>query len=293
MRDVSEWQLVVESHDIVGEGPTWEPTSQSLYWVDIVGKTVRRVWPASGAVWSRQLDQMVGAVLPRTSGGLALCLQDGIWVTDSDDGPARLLAPIEAADESTRLNDAKTDRAGRLFAGTMAIDARPGAGALYRIDADGTVSRIASSVTISNGIDWSVDDTHMYYIDSALPRVDAFDFDVSTGQASARRTLFDLDPDYGIPDGMTVDADDHLWIAFYGGWAVRRFTPRGRLVRTVKLPVSNITSCAFGGPELGDLYVTSARAGLTEAELAEQPLAGSVFVIRAGASGLRVSRYAG
>ncbi len=290
---MDEWQVVVEAHDDIGEGPAWDAASGTLLWVDIAGRIVRRLDPASGRTWQREFDQMVGAVLPRRAGGLAVCLQDGVWVTDSDDGPARRLAAVEPDDLTTRMNDAKTDRRGRLWAGTMAIDARPDAGSFYRIDADGRVTLVDRPVTISNGLDWSLDDRLLYYIDSASHRLDVFDFDLPTGTAAGRRTHVAFEPELGLPDGMTVDAEGGLWVAFYDGWSVRRFTPDGRLDRIVELPTAHITSCAFGGPGLADLYVTSATDGLSDEQLRDQPLAGALFVVRPGVRGLPITPFAG
>lgn len=288
-----EWQLAVDAGDIIGEGPAWEPARASLLWTDISGRRIHRLDPASGEVWTRELDQMAGAVLPRAAGGLALCLQDGVYLTDTDEGETRLLASVEPEDETTRLNDVKTDRAGRLWGGTMALDARPDAGAFYRIDPDGTVTTVARPTTISNGIEWSLDGSLMYYIDTATQRMDVFDFDLASGAALNRRPFIRFDEAFGIPDGMTRDAEGGLWVAFYDGWAVRRFTPAGTLERTIELPAARTTSCAFGGPGLGQLYVTSARGGLSEAQLAEQPHAGALFVIEPGVAGLPITPFAG
>lgn len=293
MPEAVAWALVVHAHDGIGEGPSWDVRDQTLLWVDIVGQRVWRLDPVSGRTWSRIVDQTVGAVLTRAAGGLVLCLQDGVWVTDSDDGPARRLVAIEADDEMTRLNDAKVDRAGRLWGGTMAMDARPDAGTFYRVDADGAVAVITTPVTISNGISWSLDDSLMYYIDTATQRMDVFDFDLASGTASHRRPFLHFDESLGLPDGMTVDAEGCLWVAFYDGWAVRRYTSAGALERTIRLPAARVTSCAFGGPDLAELYVTSARAGLSQAQLGEQPEAGSLFVIRPGVAGLPSTPFAG
>jgi sugar lactone lactonase YvrE len=288
-----EWELVVDAHNVIGEGPAWEVATDTLLWVDISGRLVQRLDPASGEVWSRRFEQMVGSVLPRSSGGLALCLQDGVWLTDSDDGPPRLLASLEADDASTRLNDVKTDRAGRLWGGTMALDARADAGALYRIDAEGAIRTIAAPTTISNGIDWSPDGSLMYYIDTATHRMDVFDFDVAAGEALERRPFIDFGSSLGMPDGMCVDVEGHLWVAFYDGWAVRRFTPGGALDRSIALPAARVTSCAFGGPGLKQLYVTSAADGLDAVQRADQPHAGGLFVIEPGVAGLPITPFAG
>ena len=290
---VTEWTVAVDAADLIGEGPAWEGARQSLLWTDIAGRRIHRLDPATGATWIRSLPQMAGAVLPRAGGGLALCLQDGVYLADADEGDLRLLTPVEPDDETTRLNDVKTDRAGRLWGGTMALDARADAGAFYRIGADGAVTTIASPTTISNGIEWSLDGSLMYYIDTATGRVDVFDFDVERGSAVGRRPFIHFDQSFGIPDGMTIDADGCLWVAFYDGWAVRRFDPSGTLDRTVELPTARTTSCCFGGPNLDQLYVTSARDGLTGAQLAEQPHAGALFVIEPGVAGLPITPFAG
>ena len=293
MSEAAPWELAVDAHDQIGEGPSWDVGDQSLLWVDIAGQRVWRLDPAGGSTWQRTFDQMVGAVLPRAAGGLALCLQDGVWLADSDEGPVRRLVAIEPDDPDTRLNDVKVDRAGRLWGGTMALDARLDAGTFYRIGADGSVAVIARPTTISNGIDWSPDGALMYYIDSATHRVDVFDFDLASGRALGRRPFIRFEESAGLPDGMTVDAEGHLWVAFYDGWAVRRYTPAGSLDRVIHLPAARITSCAFGGPDLSDLYVTSATSGLDQMELAEQPHAGGLFVLRPGVAGLPSTPFAG
>jgi sugar lactone lactonase YvrE len=156
---------------------------------------------------------------------------------------------------------------------------------LYRLTGEGSVKPVIDRVTISNGLAWSPDDRRMYFIDSASFRIDVLDYDVDTGEAVNRRPLVELPKQDGLPDGMTIDVDGCLWVALYDGSAVRRFTPDGALDREVRLPVARVTSCAFGGAGLGDLYVTSARAGLGEVELGEQPLAGGLFVVRSGTRG--------
>lgn len=288
-----EWRLAVDGDDLIGEGPSWEAARASLLWTDIAGRRIHRLDPASGEVWTRELDQQAGAVVPRGSGGLALCLEDGVYLTDTDEGEPRLLAPVEAADKTTRLNDVKTDRAGRLWGGTMAFDARADAGTFYRINADGRVTVVSSPVTISNGIEWSPDGSLMYYIDTATQRMDVFDFDLALGRATDRRPFIAFDRSFGLPDGMTVDAEGCLWVAFYDGWAVRRFTPTGMLDRVVDLPAARITSCCFGGAALDQLYVTSARDGLSPSQAAEQAHAGAVFVIEPGVAGLPITPFAG
>jgi sugar lactone lactonase YvrE len=289
----AEWSVAVDCRNVLGEGPWWDARTATLLWIDIEGRLVQRLDPSSGRTTTRTLDQKIGVVMARASGGLALALEDGIWVTDTDLGPARRLAPIEPDDRATRLNDGSCDRAGRLWVGTMADGARAGAGSLYRVEPDGLVERVITGTSISNGIDWSPDDRRMYYIDSATRRIDVLDYDLATGSATGRRALIQLPEDAGLPDGLTVDAEGYVWVATWDGWAVRRYSPAGALDRIVRLPVARPTSCAFGGPDLADLYVTSARSGLSASELADQPLAGALFVVRPGVLGLEATPFGG
>jgi sugar lactone lactonase YvrE len=183
------------------------------------------------------------------------------------------------------MNDGKCDRAGRFWAGTMAMKEGPGAGSLYRLDTDHSVHTMVTGVTISNGLCWSLDDKQMYYIDTPLGRVDVFDFDAPSGAIKNRRTLFEIPKENGAPDGMTIDEDGCLWVAHWGGGAVRRYTTKGVVDQTIELPASRVTSCMFGGSDLRDLYITTASIGLTPEQQREQPHAGGIFVSRTGVTG--------
>jgi sugar lactone lactonase YvrE len=293
MPATSEWTVAADAHAILGEGPWWDVRTGTLLWVDIEGRRLHRLDPASGRTVSREFDQMPSAVVGRRAGGFAVALEDGVWVADADAGALRRVAAIEGDDPRTRMNDASCDRRGRLWVGSMAHDARPGAGALYRVETDASVERVLADVSISNGIDWSPDDRLMYYVDSASRRIDVLDYELETGGARDRRTLVQLPEDAGLPDGLTVDAEGYLWVALWDGWSVRRYTPSGDLDRVLHLPVAMITSCAFGGPGLTDLYVTSASSGLSPAEIAEQPLAGVLFVVQPGVRGLEATPFGG
>ncbi len=289
----SECELVLDCANGLGEAPAWDPAAGTLRWVDITGHAVWQLDPAALAATVRRLDGVVSAVIARRAGGLALTLGDGVWICDTDDGPLRCLAPIEAHDGGTRLNDAKVDPCGRLWVGSMAHDARPGAGTLYRVAPAGTVDAVLSRLTISNGMAWSHDETRMYFVDSATHGIDVLDFDAASGLATGRRRLVGIAADVGLPDGLTIDVDGCLWVALWDGWQLRRYAPDGTLDRIVPLPVSRPTSCAFGGRDLTDLYVTSARDGLTDAQLADQPFAGGLFVVRSGTSGHPATPFEG
>jgi sugar lactone lactonase YvrE len=275
----------------LGEGPIWDVETGELVWVDILGRRVHRYRPDDGATRAFATPSDVGAVALRADGGLVLALADGFWACASDGTGLHRVATLPGEPEGTRMNDGAVDPAGRFWAGTMASDGRPGMGSLYRLDADGSVTTILRGVGTSNGIDWSPDSRSMYYIDTPTHRVDVFDFDVATGELDGRRPLVTMDD--ASPDGMTVDAEGCLWVATWGGASVRRYTPGGALDRVVRLPVSQVTSCAFGGSALDQLYVTSAWDGLTEDARAAEPEAGSLFRAEPGMRGRPPFRFAG
>ena len=191
------------------------------------------------------------------------------------------------------MNDAKCDPAGRLLAGTMAFDASPHSAALYRVEPDWSFAQIVRDATQSNGIAWSPSGSRMYFIDSATQGVDVFDYDVDTGSASNRRRLVTIDPAHGVPDGMAADAKGNLWVACFGGAAVRCYSPAGVLLDEIFFPVTQVTSCAFGGPGLADLYVTSAAYRLSAGQLKKEPHAGATFICRPGEEGMPASSFAG
>ena len=260
----------------LGEGPVWDDQHQVLYWVDIPESLVYRM-DADGSVTSWGVGQPVGAVVPRASGGLVVAVRDGFMALDLASGELAMLAPVEQDRPENRMNDGSCDRAGRFYAGTMADDERPAAGTLYRLDPDLSVTTIHTGVGISNGIGWSPDERLMYYIDSHTYQVDVFDYDPATGAIDGRRRFAAVGGGDAVPDGLTVDADGGVWVAVWGGGAVLHHDPGGRVRETVELPAEYVTSCAFGGPGLDRLYITTA-AGAGEH-------AGSLFVCQPGVTG--------
>ena len=279
----------------VGEGPHWDGASRTLWQVDLTAGRVLRLDSLGEVVTSFVVGQDVGAVLPRAGGGggLVLPIRDGVAVAGEDGDGLAITAPIEGDRPSMRMNDAKCDPMGRLFTGTVAYDFAPGAGTLYRVDADWSWRAVVDGLTISNGMGWSPDATRMYFIDSPTQGVDVFDYDVETGSLGGRRRLVDIAAEDGVPDGMTVDADGNLWVACFEGGAVRCYSPEGARLEVVSLPVRQVTSCAFGGPGLADLFITSACYGLTDEQQRAQPLAGATFVCRPGVAGLPSVPFAG
>jgi sugar lactone lactonase YvrE len=260
----------------LGEGPVWDARDQSLYWVDIPESRVHRI-AADGSLSSWDTGQPVGAVVPRASGGLVVAVRDGFMTLDPASGTLATLAEVERDQPGNRMNDGACDRAGRFYAGTMAFDEQPGAGALYRLGPDLGVTRLLTGVGISNGIGWSPDERLMYYIDSQLHRVDVFDYDPATGEIDGRRPFAAVGEDGVVPDGLTVDADGGVWVAVWGGYAVLHHDPGGQVIEAVDLPAERVSSCAFGGPDLDRLYITTA-AGPGES-------AGALFVCEPGVTG--------
>jgi sugar lactone lactonase YvrE len=289
-RPMSEVVAIGSVRAELGEGPCWDERAQVLRFVDIVGRRVYRYDPGSAATTWVDVAQEVGAVVVCRDGGLLVALRDGIARLDEDTAAVELIAPIDADRPSMRMNDAKCDTRGRLWAGTMAFDATPRAGALYRFDGRGAPAKVMVGVTISNGLDWSADDRAMYYVDS-MEGVDVFKFDAGSGRLADRRRLVSVEPELGIPDGMTVDAEGFLWVAIWGGSCVRRYSPDGELNRVLPMPVSQVTSVAFGGVDYSELFVTTARVGLTTAQLEDEPLAGALFVCRPGVRGRPANRF--
>jgi len=287
----TEAALALDAQAELGEGPMWDPRVGCLYFVDILRGRVHRFDPVPEQVRSYDVGRMVGAVALTESDDLILAVQDGFARLDTRTGAVRTVATLDAAQPDLRFNDGKCDPAGRLWAGTMALDERRGAGAVYRLDPGGRIHRIFGDVTISNGLDWSDDCATMYYIDSPTRTIDVFDFDLSSGAVGNRRPFVRIPRDEGVPDGMTLDAEGYLWVALWGGGAVHRYAPDGRRATVIRVPTRYPTSCAFGGADLGDLYITTAHVKLTPQERVEQPQAGGVFVVRPGPKGRPTNRF--
>lgn len=281
-------EVVVRANAELGEGPVWDGRSGRVAWVDILGRRIHLTDPRTGDTESLEVPSAIGAIAPRAAGGFVAALEDGFWVIG--EGSPRRIAAVPEARPELRFNDGKCDPRGRFWAGTMAYDEATGAGALYRLDSGGAVTRVFAGVTISNGLAWSADAATMYYIDSPTQRIDAFSYAAETGEIRDRRPMVDIPAELGSPDGMTIDADGGLWVALWGGGAVHRYLD-GRLDRVIRLPVSRPTSCAFGGPDLDELYVTSAWKGLSADARRAEPLAGALFRVRPGVRGVLPSVF--
>lgn len=268
----------------VGEGPLWNVDSGWLSFVDIPRGRIHLCAEDGTLIGTHQLDRFVGAALPAASGGFLVADAEGFSRLAAD-GTCTPLLPFLAAREDLRLNDAKTDRAGRAFAGSMAYDKTAGAGSLYRLEPGPAVSKVFTGLTVSNGLGWSPDDAIFWFADSAVSQIAGFDYDIASGTVGAIRHRFALQDTGDVPDGFCIDDEGCIWLALWGGWAIHRYTPAGVLDTIVKLPVRNVTSCAFGGADGATLFITTARRGLSDGELRAQPEAGDLFALRPGVGG--------
>lgn len=283
-------ELALDAKAELAEGPCWLAERGRLLWVDISAGRLHLFDPASGEDRAIHAGQPVGAAVPADDGRLALALREGFALLDPDGGDVEWVAEVERQVAGNRMNDGKCDPAGRFWAGTMALDQTAGAGALYRLDPDRSVHRVIDGVTVSNGIGWSPDGRLMYFVDTPTHQVDVFDFDAATGAISGRRLFARIDPP-GLPDGLAVDAQGGLWVAVWGGSRVQHLLPDGTPAGAIELPVSQVSSCCFGGQDLRDLYATTAWEGMTPERRGTEPLAGALFRCRPGPAGQPVQAY--
>jgi sugar lactone lactonase YvrE len=287
----SEYDVAVDARAMLGEGPRWDERAQVLLWVDILGRRVHRYDPSRGRDDWVQVEDLVSFALPREQGGLLLGLPDGVY--ESDWTTVSPLLPLEADLPMNRTNDAACDPAGRLWVGTMALDERSASAGLYRIEADLTVAKVVAGTAISNGLGWSPERDRFYFIDSPTRRIDVFAYDAESGEIEDRRPLATVQVDDAGPDGLAVDAEGCVWVALHGGWGLQRYSPDGELMGHVRLPVAKVTSCCFGGEGLEELYVTMRRESLSDEQLRDQPLAGALFRLDVGVTGLPTYAFAG
>ncbi len=285
-------ELVLDAKAELGEGAIWH--DNVLYWVDIPPGKVCIYDPGAGTNREIEVGQMVGTVVPRERGGVAVAVENGFGLLDTESGTFTHLRNPEEGNSANRMNDGKCDPGGRFWAGTMDRGEENASGSLYCMDTDHTVHRRLENVTISNGIVWTGDRRTMYYIDSPTCRVDAFDYDVDSGELSNRRTAVEVPQALGWPDGMAIDEDDNVWIAMWAGNAVTHWDPRtGKQLGVVEVPASQVTSCAFGGPNLDELYITCARIDLSEEQLQKEPHAGGLFKASPGVRGVPAVAFRG
>lgn len=283
------WQIQAK----LGEGPLWLASENALYWVDILQRQVHRFQVTSGQRQTWTFDEAITSLVARQAGGFVATIPKGFAFLDLSSGTIEPIAQTEAELPGNRFNDGKVDENGRFWAGTMDRSGKKAAGSLYRLDPDLTLHKMDDPYIISNGPTFSIDGRTLYHTDSATKTIFAFDL-AEDGSLQRKRPFIQLtDPAEGHPDGMTVDSENCLWLAHYGGARLTRYSPAGQVMQVVPLPVPNVTSCTFGGPDLDTLYITTACQGMGPAELEQYPLAGSLFAYQPGVAGLPAPMFVG
>jgi sugar lactone lactonase YvrE len=285
----SEPELIVNTRAELGEGPVWDSEKGMLYWVDIRAGELHCYSPMDRSDRAYSVGEMIGCVAP-AEGGVILALQTGFARYDF----TRLtrLADPESHLPGNRFNDGKCDPRGRFLAGTMDDAEKESSGSLYALSPDGSIRTLLTGVRISNGLTWSPDYQTFYYIDTPTRKVMAYDYDPASGAIANGRTAVTIPAELGWPDGMTSDRSGRLWVAMWGGAAITVWE-QGKLIEKISIPALNVTACVFGGANLDVLYVTSARKGLSEAELSAYPLTGGLFRIQTNVQGLPTFRFGG
>lgn len=289
--DTMKAELELQIQAGLGEGAIWNYDTQTLWWVDIEGRKLYIYDPATKENRGFNVIERIGTVVPAYKGGAIIALENGIFHLDLASGKKTMICnPLENQD-TIRFNDGKCDPAGRLWVGSMSLKFRKGVASLYAVEPDGSYREIFGGVTVSNGIVWTNDEKTLYYIDTPLRNVRAWDYEKSSGHISNERIVITIPEGMGGPDGMAIDEEGKLWIAHWGGQMVGRWDPEtGKLIGKVEVPAPNVTSCAFGGPDLDILYITTA-GGDNENILKDFPLAGSVFRVNPGVRGVRAQFF--
>ena len=289
------WEVANGHKCILGEGPVWDVKNQRILWVDIAQGDIHQLHPDTGGHHVYKTGQTTGALVLKESGTLLTAMEHGFFEINLETQTQSHISDPEQHLPDNRFNDGKCDPAGRFWAGTMSVKDEPGAGTLYCLEKDLSVSVKVRGVGCSNGLAWSPDQRKFYYIDSLAQNVVAYDYDSITSAISNARIILEIPRQTGIPDGMTIDSEGMLWIAIWGGSKIIRVNPAtGTILHEIYLPVTQVTSCTFGGKNLRDLYITTAHIGLTATELQDQPLAGTLLVCRNTAfEGLPPNLFAG
>jgi sugar lactone lactonase YvrE len=291
---MAEVEHVLEVRNVIGEGPVWHSQEGVLYWVNFIEQyQILRFSPQKRRLETFETGIPVMALGIRKAGGFITATSKGIANWDTERKKFEPVCnPLEGR-QGYRFNDAATDNAGRFWVGTL-NDANPKGpdGELFCVQGDGSWQVKDKDITVANGIGWSPDRKIMYFTDSFRYAIYAYDYLAQTGMISNRRTFVQTAPEGGIPDGLTVDVEGFVWSAYCGGWKVIRYNPEGRVDREYRLPVANPTSCAFGGKNLDELYITSANLGLSEEDKKKHPLSGDLFCLKAGIRGIDEPRVA-
>lgn len=289
-----------EAQDKLGEGVIWDAQQGVIWWVDVpLPSAIHRLDPLSGKHDKWIMPEMVMSLSKQNDGRLLVASHHGLNFFDPKDGSLKQIAAPEADEPLNRSNDGGTDAAGRFWFGTMRnnigsdnsyLNMTESAGNLYRVGADLIPMRMDHSIGITNSIAWSPDTKTMYFADTLISTIFAYDFDLSLGAISNRR-IFSEVRGHGYPDGSCVDAEGYLWNARWEGGCVIRFAPSGQIDQIVEVPAARVTCCAFGEADLGTLFITTSRLHLTASEMADQPHAGGLFSCRPGVTGQAPNQF--
>lgn len=286
-------EILFNAKTTLGEAPAWDSKTQTLYWVDILKKRIY-----AGTEIIAQLDDYVGCLAPCKHGHLILALSEvearsKFMDFDLVSAKPTLLASLNPEPSTNRFNDGKCDPAGRFIAGTMDMNEKNASGSLYSFDGK-KITRLLANIRISNGLTWSPDYKTFYYIDTPSRAVKTFDYDLSSGQIANPRVAVSVPESLGWPDGMTSDIEGNLWIAIWGGAQITKWNPNtGKLLEQIPVPALQTSSCIFGGNGMNELYVTSARMGMSEADLHKYPLSGGLFKIITKDEGMPTFEFRG
>ena len=272
----------------LGEGPVWDAHTGTLYWIDIINKRIY-----TNADVFLETDETIGCLSLRKGGGLIFTKRASIWTCEPDSSNLTLVHALKDEPAANRFNDGKCDPRGRFLAGTMDMDETGPNGALYSFDGTST-TRLFDNITISNGLAWSPDYKTLYYIDTPSHEVKAFDYDLENGTIGGMRVVFKVSKTLGHPDGMTSDTQGNLWIAMWGGAKITKWNPNtGQLLEQIPVPAKNVSSCVFGGKNMNELFITSARVGLDEETMKQYPLTGGVFYLKTDVEGMQSFKFEG
>ncbi len=277
----------------LGEGAIWNYKTNEFYWIDIEGKKLHIFSPTNKENKTITMPCRIGTVVPTDKENKAVvALEDGVYVVDTKTEELSILSDVESDKVENRFNDGKCDPNGNLWVGSMHLKQEKGKANLYRVNQEGGSKKMLEGVTISNGIVWTKDNKTMYYIDTPTGEIKAFDFNTTTSTISNARVAVKVNVEDGFPDGMAIDENDMLWVGMWNGNAVAQYNPKtGELVKKIKVPAHNVTSCAFGGENLDELYITTATVDMTEDEKKQFPLAGSVFKVKLDTKGVKSSFF--
>lgn len=290
--DILRAELLYEFPALLGEGALWDHLTQLFYWVDIDGRQLHIYNLEYGVMESFELPSKVGTVVPYNGYEVVVALEDGAHFFNIKNETLRPLTLIDQQGKDVRFNDGKCDPSGRFWVGTMHSACKEPIGNLYRIDHDGTVHEMLNGITISNGIVWNKAKDNMYYIDTPTGQIVAFNYNDNNGSISKKKVVVEIDEALGSPDGMTIDENDNLWVGMWNGNAVLCFDSQtGEILKRVEVPAHNVTACAFSGPDLDMLFITTSSNDMTKEEKQQYPLAGSLFYVKTGVRGVESHHF--